>query len=95
MSIGLATLLTKQIDGNRRLVVYTDCQSLVQALEKDSLSQKNIRVAKIWKMIHQLINGGNFARIVFQWVPSHCRSECKELDEGYSATSSQASAIIL
>jgi len=72
VSVGLATLLTKQLVGNRRLVVYTDCQSLVQALEQGPLSQKNIRVAKIWKMIHQLINGGHVARIVFQWVPSHC-----------------------
>ena len=71
MSGGLAMLLTKQIVENRRLVVYTDCQSLVQALEQGPLSQKNIRVARIWKLIYQLVNGGYVTRIVFQWVPSH------------------------
>ena len=55
----------------KRLLIATDCLSLVLALEKGPVNQKDPLLAHIWSSLYKLFGRG-IARIAIQWVPAHC-----------------------
>lgn len=55
----------------KRLLIATDCLSLVLAVEKGPIKQKAPTLAHIWSSIYRLFDRG-MARIAIKWVPSHC-----------------------
>ena len=66
--------LTKQLRPaltDKKLIIATDCRSLVLALEKGPIKQKDPTLARIWRSLYKLFDRG-IARIAIQWVPSHC-----------------------
>ena len=56
---------------HRRLLIATGCLSLVLALEKGPVNQKDPLLAHIWSSLYKLFDRG-IARIPIQWVPTHC-----------------------
>ena len=66
--------VTKQLrpaPTGKRLIIATDCLSLVLALEKGHIKQKDPTLTHIWSSLYKLFDRG-IARIAIQWVPSHC-----------------------
>ena len=66
--------LAKQLRPNPRgirLLIATDCLSLVLALERGPINLKDPVLAHIWKLIYKLFDR-DIARIAFQWIPAHC-----------------------
>ena len=53
------------------IVVYTDSQGLVTALQSGPIRQRDTQIAAIWKSIYSLYQSGA-KRVTFQWIPSHC-----------------------
>ena len=56
---------------NKRLLIATDCLSLVLALDKGPINQKDPTLVHIWSSIYKRFDRG-IARIAIQWVPAHC-----------------------
>ena len=56
---------------NKVIIVYTDSQGLITALEKGPVRQRDAHLATIWKSLYLLYELG-VKRVVFQWIPSHC-----------------------
>jgi len=52
------------------LIVFTDSQGLITALQKGSVRQRDTQLASIWKSLYNLHQNGK--RVIFQWIPSHC-----------------------
>ena len=70
---------------NKRLLIATDCLSLVLALEKGPINQKNPTLAHIWSSIYKLFDRG-IARIAIQWVPAHCGIRRNEFADARTKT---------
>jgi len=70
---GLTRITTMDEPGptNKVIIVYTDSQGLVTALEKGPIRQRDAQLAAIWKHLYLLFELGA-KRVVFQWIPSHC-----------------------
>ena len=57
---------------NRKvIIVYTDSQGLITALEKGQVRQLDDQLAAFWKSLYLLHESG-IKRVVFQWISSHC-----------------------
>ena len=56
---------------NKVIIMYTDSQGLITALEKGPVRQRDAQLAAIWKSLYLLYELG-VKRVVFQWIPSHC-----------------------
>ena len=70
---GLAKITTMRRPGPNKkvIIVYTDSQGLITALQKGPVRQRDEQLASIWKSIYVLYRNGA-KRVVFQWIPSHC-----------------------
>ena len=80
--------LTKQLrpaPTDKRLIIATDCLSLVLALEKGRIKQKDPTLAHIWSSLYILFDRG-IARIAIQWVPSHCGIQRNEFADARAKT---------
>ena len=53
------------------LIVFTDSQGLITALQKEPVRQRDTQLASIWKSLYILHQNG-IKRVIFQWIPSHC-----------------------
>jgi hypothetical protein len=56
---------------NQVIVVYTDCQGLITALQSGPIRQRDAQLAAIWRSVYSIYNNGA-KRISFQWIPAHC-----------------------
>jgi ribonuclease HI len=56
---------------NQVIVVYTDCQGLITALQSGPIRQRDAQMAAIWRSVYSIYNNGA-KRISFQWIPAHC-----------------------
>ena len=80
--------LTKQLrpaPTDKRLIIATDCLSLVLALEKGPIKQKDPTLAQIWRSLYKLFDRG-IARIAIQWIPSHCGIQRNEFADARAKT---------
>ena len=73
MKTGLRKLAKQQNPAltNKRLLITTDSLSLVLALEKGPINQKDPQLAHTWKSLNKLFRRG-ISRIASYWVPAHC-----------------------
>ena len=55
---------------NKVIIVYTDSQGLITALEKRPVRQRDAQLAAIWKSLYILHESG--VKRIFQWIPAHC-----------------------
>ena len=53
------------------IIVCTDSQGVITALQNGPVRQRDTQLAAIWKSIYALYQNGA-KRVVFQWIPSHC-----------------------
>ena len=65
------TTMSRPGPNKKVIIVYTDSQGLITALQKGPVRQHDAQLASIWKSIYVLHRHGA-KRVVFQWIPSHC-----------------------
>ena len=53
------------------LIVFTDSQGLITALQKGLVSQHDSQLASIWKSLY-IFHQNGVKRVIFQWIRSHC-----------------------
>ena len=80
--------LTKQLrpaPTDKKLIIATDCLSLVLALEKGPIRQKDPTLVQIWRSLYKLFDRG-IARFAIQWVPSHYGIQRNEFADARAKT---------
>lgn len=63
------------------IIIYTDSQGLITALQKGPVRQRDAQLAFIWKSLYILCQNG-VERVIFQWVPSYCDVSRNSSSEG-------------
>ena len=53
------------------IIIYTDSQALITALQTGPVRQRDTQLAAIWESVYALYRNGA-KRVAFQWIPSHC-----------------------
>jgi len=89
VKVSLAKITNMRRPGPNKtaLIVYTDSQKLITALQKGPVRQRVAQLASIWKSIYTLHQQG-IKKVTFQWIPAHFgvpRNKC--VVGGYSTHS--------
>jgi len=73
VKIGLYKIARMRRPGANKqvIVVYTDCQGLITALQSGPIRQRDTQLADIWKSVYAIYQKGA-KRVSFQWIPAHC-----------------------
>ena len=90
VKIGLARIAKMRRPGLNKqvIVVFTDNQGLITALQSGPIRQRDAQIAAIWESVYALYRNGA-KRVAFQWIPSHCgipRNESADAVAGQALT---------
>lgn len=70
---GLVRIATMLRPGPNKiaLIVFTDSQGLITAMQKGPVRQRDAQLAAIWNSLYTIHQKG-VKRVTFHWIPAHC-----------------------